>query len=256
MNYGGVSIVIPAKNEELYLNKTLEHLKRQKVPSEIEIIVSVSPATTDKTISIAESYGCKIVEGGRLAIARNNGARYTSYETLFFLDADTYPQKDYFLYYALEEFYSKNLDIAGTLLVPDLSFFSSKKDSSINKFKSFIYKRIFEIENYIFLKRQKTKKPKMQSGMFFKKNAFLSINGFREGIFGEDSDAAERAVNHNPKLNFGILEKCGPLTTSIRRYERDGIFKTLFKVLYLNLKAEIFGYDSLKNVYDGFYLLK
>ncbi|GIU68344.1 MAG: glycosyl transferase family 2 [Candidatus Pacearchaeota archaeon] len=241
-----VSIIIPAKNEEAYLPKTLDSLKRQKGLSKMEIIVSVSPETTDKTALIAERYRCKVVEGGRPATARNSGANKASYETLFFLDADTYPENDYFLSKALSEFNSRNLDVAGTFLFPDFVG---------NGFKKSIYNMIFSIENRVFLKRQKTKKPKMQSGMFFKKDAITALNGFKEGIFGEDSEIAERAVNHNPPFNFGILESCGPLITSVRRYEREGIINVLLKVLYLNAKAEIFGYDSLVGVYDNFYKL-
>lgn len=246
MKNNEVSVIIPAKNEEEYLPRILDSLLLQNGVF-MEIIVSVSPSTTDKTALIAEKNCCKVVEGGRLATGRNNGAKNAIFDTLFFMDADTYPEDKYFLSNALEEFHSRKLDVAGTLFFPDFEG---------NRFKKFLYKFLYDIENYIFLKREKSYKPKMRSGIFLNRNAFFSLDGFKEGIFGEDSEIAERAIEHNPKLNFGILRSCGKLKNSVRRYEREGFVKTLLKILYLNVKAELFGYNSLKGVHEKFYELK
>lgn len=247
MNKDGISIIIPAKNEEHYLQRTLEAIDLQKDIPNLEVIVSIAPSTEDNTALIAKNHKCKIVEGGRLATARNKGADKSSYNLLFFLDADTFPKKEDFLSKAIKEFNDRNLDVAGVFLSPDYNG---------NRIKNAIYKTIFAIENYCFLRREKTKKPKMGGGMFVRKTAFSKLNGFKEGIFGEDSEFAERAVrNKQPHLNFGILKTCGDLATSVRRYERDGILRTLWKVMRLNTKAEIFGYDSVRGAYDHFYKL-
>lgn len=242
----GISIIIPAKNEEDYLARTLESLSQQTGVSNLEIIISVAPSTTDNSSLIAESYGCKIVEGGRPATARNNGAMAASYDILFFLDADTYLERDDFLSKELKEFSERKLEVAGTLV---------SHDYNGSGLKRFFYGAIFGIGNRMLLKREKTKKPKSYGMMFLKRDVFFALGGFKEGIFGEDSELAERAVRHNPSFNFGILRSCGPLKTSVRRYERDGFFKTLLKVLYLNAKAELLGYDSLKGIHDKFYKL-
>ena len=236
-----ISVIIPAKDEEDYLPITLSFLRNQKGISDLEIIVAVSPKTTDKTKTVSCKYCCKIVTGGRLATARNNGAKKATHDILFFLDADTYPTNENFLSEAIEEFYLRNLDLAGTYLTSNFKG---------NFFKKIIYKFLFNAENFILLRKEKTKKPKMQSGMFFKKNVFLSLKGFKEGIFGEDSEIAERAVSSGFNYKFGILRNCDKLFTSVRRYERNGIFRVLLSVFYINIKAELFGYDSVKGIYD------
>ncbi len=239
-----LSIIIPAKNEEKFLSKTLRVLKSQKNIGNMEIIVAISPETNDKTREIAKKYGCKIVNGGRLATGRNNGSKKASHDILFFLDADTYPVKEDFIFKALKEIHSKELDVAGTLLLPEY------KGKGIKKI---IYEKIYQIENFILKKRENSLKPKMQSAMFLTKDSFESVSGFREGIWGEDSELAERAVNQGH--SFGILKTPGKVKNSVRRFENEGFLKTLLKVLYLNAKAELFGYDSLKGVHDHFYKL-
>ncbi len=231
-----ISIIIPAKNEEKRLLKTLEALKSQK-GVKIETIVCISPDTKDKTKEIAKKHNCKIARGGFPATARNNGAKKASYEILFFLDADTCPENENFLSKAFQEFSERDLDLAGVLL---------EHNYPEKNFKSSLYDFIFYIEKKIFLNREKTQKPKMQSGMFFKKEIFFSLKGFREGIFGEDCEIAERAVNHNPKFKFGLLKSCGFLKNSVRRFENEGILRYLLKIVYLHGKARIIGYGSLK----------
>jgi glycosyltransferase involved in cell wall biosynthesis len=82
------SIVIPAKNEEDFLPILLESIKKQNLTN-YEVIVAVSPDTTDKTVIVAEKYGAEVVVGGIQATARNNGARVAKGRYLLFLDADT-----------------------------------------------------------------------------------------------------------------------------------------------------------------------
>ncbi len=239
----GISVIIPAHNESFYLPKTIESLLSQKEIGDLELIVPISPNTTDNTYLIAKEKGCKIVKGGKPATSRNNGANVVSYDILFFLDADTYPNENKFLSKALKEFSDRKLDLAGTLLSPDYRG---------NKFKSLLYRKVYDVENHFFKKRENSKKPKQQSGMFIRKDVFFKLNGFKEGIFGEDSDITERAVNKNYNFNFGILKKCGPLKNSVRRFEKEGFFRTLLKVGYFNLKAELFGYKSLKGTIGSY----
>ena len=244
MGNEGVSIIIPAKNEENYLPKLLEAISFQRGISNIEKIVSVAPTTIDKTVLIAEDHGCKVVEGGMPATSRNNGAKAASYDTLFFLDADTYPDEKYFLLNATEEFRLRELDVAGTLLKPDYVG---------NKLKEFAYRGFYGIEMYLFLKKENSLRPVMQSGMFFDKNSFFELGGFREGIFREDAEIAERAVRSESDFKFGILTNCEPLRTSVRRYEERNFLKILTKILYLNAKIELFGYRSSEGTIDFYF---
>ncbi|MEX0920733.1 MAG: glycosyltransferase [Candidatus Pacearchaeota archaeon] len=237
-----ISVIIPCKNEERYLSKILKFLSSQEKITNLEIIVSISPDTTDKTEEIARKYGARIVKGGLPATVRNKGAKHSSFDILFFLDADTYSNSRTFLLRALMEFNSKNLDVAGTLLSPEYKGDGLKKT---------FYEKLYEFENKIFVKKENSKKPKMQSGMFVRRKAFNKLNGFREGLFGEDSDFAERAVDKG--MNFGILKKCGKLKNSVRRYEDKGILRMLSKYTYFNLRAEIGGYNSLQGTINSYF---
>jgi len=87
----GVSVVIPAHNEEKYIEKTLKAIKNQTVAAD-EIIV-VDNGCTDETASIAAAYGCRIIKEPKKGIshARNTGFDAAKYEVIARTDADTLP---------------------------------------------------------------------------------------------------------------------------------------------------------------------
>jgi glycosyltransferase involved in cell wall biosynthesis len=110
-----VSIIIPTYNEEEYLPNLLTSIQRQGY-DDLEVIIA-DAHSMDKTIEIAESFGCKIVPGGLPAVGRNNGAKAASGELLLFLDADSVLTNNY-ISSAVEEFELHNLGIAITQIVP------------------------------------------------------------------------------------------------------------------------------------------
>ncbi|MBT3323821.1 glycosyltransferase [archaeon] len=78
-----LSIIIPAYNEEKYIEETLKTITKG------EIIV-VCNACTDNTADIARKYTNKVIELPIKGVsrARNIGAQYASNNRLIFLDAD------------------------------------------------------------------------------------------------------------------------------------------------------------------------
>lgn len=86
------SIIIPAFNEEDYLEKTLSHLNEVMVtiPLNGEIIVTDNNST-DRTAEIATNMGAKLVfePVNQISRARNAGARQATGRYLIFIDADT-----------------------------------------------------------------------------------------------------------------------------------------------------------------------
>jgi glycosyltransferase involved in cell wall biosynthesis len=83
-----LSIVIPAKNEEIGLNKLLPKLQRQY--SQAEIII-INDGSTDNTVKICQKYGVKVIShpyslGNGAAI--KTGARNSSNDITVFMDAD------------------------------------------------------------------------------------------------------------------------------------------------------------------------
>ena len=91
----GVSVIVPARNEELSLDACLESLTTQSDVS-LEIIVA-DDGSTDGTRKIAESFaGVKVIRPGPLPpewTGKNNavfaGAQHARGEWLLFTDADT-----------------------------------------------------------------------------------------------------------------------------------------------------------------------
>lgn len=83
-----LSIIIPAHNEEEYIEACLHSIKKQKY-KDYEIIV-VCDSCTDNTKKVAQKYTKKVYEIKKknVSAARNYGARKAAGETLVFLDAD------------------------------------------------------------------------------------------------------------------------------------------------------------------------
>ena len=84
-----ISIVIPAYNEESYIEETLRAIKNQICNFSYEIIV-VDGQSTDKTISVAKNYAEVFKSPQRSRVFQlNYGASKTSGDLILFLDADT-----------------------------------------------------------------------------------------------------------------------------------------------------------------------
>ncbi len=239
-----LSVIIPCKNEEQYLPKLLKVLESQRSAPTMEYVCAISPNTSDRTASIARDFGCRVVEGGLPATARNNGARAATGRILLFMDADTYPADPWFLTKALAEFRSRNLQIAGALLLPDYNG---------NGFKRLLYNGLYRFVRYEFKRRQDRSNPLMQSAMFVEREIFSDLGGFKEGLFREDSELAARAVSPAHAYRFGILTECGYLMNSVRRYEKLRLPRAFLKVAYLNAKVELFGYRSIEGTIEAYF---
>lgn len=84
------SVIIPAHNEQNYIEKTLKWLKKQSYKN-IEIIV-VDDGSRDKTAAIAKRHTDIVLmlkKRKGVSYARNRGARIAKGNILIFLDADT-----------------------------------------------------------------------------------------------------------------------------------------------------------------------
>jgi len=87
-----LSVVIPAFNEELYLQETLSRLHDaiSLCPCCAEIIV-VDNESVDRTAEVARSFGAAVVRESvhNIARVRNAGANVARGDVLAFVDADT-----------------------------------------------------------------------------------------------------------------------------------------------------------------------
>lgn len=86
-----ISVIVPARNEEKYLDASLSPLK-EKFRSPHEIIVS-NDQSTDRTVEIAGRYANRVISyaGPHRTISwvRNEGAKAARGDVLAFMDGDT-----------------------------------------------------------------------------------------------------------------------------------------------------------------------
>src|SRR5215469_1255477 len=81
-----IDVIIPTWNEELWLPRLLNCLKASEI---IRSVIVADNGSQDNTRSIADAFGCRLVQGGTPARARNTGALHASTDILLFVDADT-----------------------------------------------------------------------------------------------------------------------------------------------------------------------
>ena len=90
--FSGVSFVVPAHNEQHYLQATLEQLNKiaKSLLTDFEIVV-VNDASTDSTPQIAAENGARVidVELRNIGAVRNAGAKVARFDWIVFVDADT-----------------------------------------------------------------------------------------------------------------------------------------------------------------------
>jgi len=204
-----LSIVVPTLNEEKYLLRLLSSIKRQSF-KDFEIVVADS-GSEDKTLEVARREGCKLAPGaGRLpAKAKNRGAEIAQGEIILFVDADVI-LPDNFLNSALDEFKERNLDVASFAL------------KAKNAFHNFLHSLF-----YNFLARAGEKiLPQAMNIILVKKTVHNKIGGFDEEIrLGEELYYVRKGAKAG---EFGVLKSVKGIV-SLRRYHKDGCFKTWLK---------------------------
>ena len=216
-----ISIIIPTFNEEKYLPKLLNCIKKQTYKNYEVIIADAN--SKDKTKAIAKKYGCKTVKGGLPAVGRNNGAKIAKDGILLFLDADVQFDKN-FLENAVKEMKTRNLDAAGCYISP-LSY-------------NVIDKIFFSIFNAWTFATQTFYPNASGSGIFCKKWLHEKVNGFDETIkLSEDMDYVKRCSRHG---KFRILRSAKSYV-AMRRFEKEGRFKVGFKLFLSAIYRLFFG---------------
>lgn len=216
-----LSVIIPAHNEENYLEKTLKSLKANKFPFELVIICD---SCSDKTSKIARKYAKKIynVDFNNISKTRNFGTKKSKGDFLLFIDADTSVSKNY-----LSEIYnaSKEYDYGCAKWI-------SESKSVLGK--------LIAWNNNRYNKQHKT----FSGNSFIKKSLFKKVGGFNEKMLkGEDTDLGDRLKKIDTKYVFILNAYYIP---SERKYKEKG---------YLNLilKSQFEGFLYLFNrkKYDG-----
>lgn len=95
------SIIIPAHNEERYIEQTLEHLGRLDYPKDTFEVIIVENGSSDRTLELAKKFeggNVQVVQSGKgVSRAKNAGIERLSPQSdwVIFLDADTIFEQDF-----------------------------------------------------------------------------------------------------------------------------------------------------------------
>jgi glycosyltransferase involved in cell wall biosynthesis len=109
-----VTIVIPCKNEENYIQHLLEHLKKQNIGNTRIIIADCSTDNTRRVIkNNSSTLNVEVIDGGPVSLAKNNGARLVTTPYILFIDADVRFFKNNVIQDAVNQIESMNLDLIG-----------------------------------------------------------------------------------------------------------------------------------------------
>ena len=215
-----VSVIVPAFNEENYLDPTLQSVVNQGI-SDLELIV-VPNGCTDRTSDVAGRYTPHVYDTNKkgISLAKNIGYEKANGEVVIFLDADSQMQPgtiDHAVQ-ALQDRY-----IAGkTKVLPDDSSFGAKAYFSwVNACG-----QLSQILTYL--------NPKWNNGagacIFSSHDQLDALEKCDGYVFREDLKTMED-VNLISRLRargpFKFLTKKG-IVTSTRRFRGEGYLKRFF----------------------------
>ncbi|MGB8815653.1 MAG: glycosyltransferase family 2 protein [Minisyncoccia bacterium] len=209
-----ISLIIPAFNEENYIEECLRNAIKYSDGKFHEIIV-IDNNSTDKTREIAEKFpGVRVVHEPQkgLTRARQKGLEVSTGEYIAYIDADTRLHPLWFK--TAEDFFKKHPEVIS------LSGPYRYYDGSISKnFFQHITWWIGAPVNYYMAGYM------VLGGNFIAKKEFLlKTGGFDKTIefYGEDTDIARRLSKHGKvvfKMDFFIY-------SSSRRLQSEGFIKT------------------------------
>ena len=204
-----VSVIVPVLNEEQSIRATLQSLICL-TPHEI---IVVDGGSRDRTVEICKEFAVDVMhaERGR-ARQMNVGARHASGEVLLFLHADTRLPKS-----ALN-------DIAAAL--SDSRYLGGRFDVELEG-THWMLKIIAALINY---RSRATRIATGDQALFVRRDIFEHVGGFPEIDLMEDI-----ALCRTLKRSGWLACLRSRVVTSARRWERDGVWRTILRMWTLKL---------------------
>lgn len=209
------SIIIPTLNEEDFLPRLLDDIKKQK-EKDYEVIV-VDGSSIDNTKQITLDYKKKYfrLKVNNVSAQRNFGAKKAKGKYLVFLDADIRIKKNFLKNIA------KNINKKkGLIFIPYMIPEKGNEE----------YKPIFDLSNmFVEFSQNLSKKFSMGGSMVIEANLFRLIGGFNDRLhMSEDHEIIQRA--HDWGVNPKFM-KNAHITFCLRRMEKEGQLKLMYKYL-------------------------
>jgi len=230
-----ISVIIPAHNEENYIEKCLTSIKEaeSKIDTPVEIVVSLNQCT-DKTELIAKSFGaiCVHEDEKNIAKIRNAGVKISTGDIIITIDSDSWMSQN-----MLKEVVDR---------LKDGKYIGGGVRIKLDRFSIGIFFSLMTLVPYLL-------KDKVSAGMFWlSKKDFNEIGGFDEKrISTEDIHFAKKLKSYGKtkNLRYGTIRKAH-ITTSCRKFDQFGDWY-LFKNPKM-VKA-IFRGDNQKAADDFYY---
>ena len=222
LNTNKVSIVIPAYNEEKYIEATLKAALAQDYP-DFEVVV-VDNASTDRTAEIVVRYPTvKLArEDSRgTQFARERGRLVATGSIIACLDADCLPKPDW-LSRGVLHFKAKNVvAVTGPANYYDWS--------GLYRRSALVIQEMVYIPVHTFLQTTGLGAILIANNCFIRKSALDAVGGYNTALtfWGDDTDTAQRLMTRG-KIVFDFAL---PMDTSARRFKDFGTFRTFYRYI-------------------------
>lgn len=212
-----LSIVIPALNEEKNLPTLFSSIKKQTFKN-YEIIVSVSPQSTDQTKKMAQNLGAITTKGGNIPQARNSGTKASQGKYLLFLDADIFFAPT-FIQKLLKNHQTKNLDFSTTNYYLESPY---RLDKLITNIQNFLLPFLSNIWPFVYGPCTLTTR-----------EVFYQVGGYNPHLhIAEDQDIVRRAKKLGFKTGFC---KTTYFKSNTRRQDKEGRLNLVKKYFLTNI---------------------
>lgn len=225
-----LSIIIPALNEESYIEETIKALQNHTVSETPYEVIVVDGGSSDLTRELSRKCGAKVIESNNIAKGKaqllNQGAEMAKGDVFLFCDADSIAPMGYDE--DIIKIFKDQRNVAGAyeFKLNGLQF-GLRVVEFINCLRYRIWKRYYG-----------------DQGIFVRKDVFVRAGGFPDVALMEASDLCVQLSKFG-KLR--LVKK--PMLTSPRRFIERGIYRVLWfdiRMWWLNL----YGYNVEKYAHE------
>jgi len=216
-----LSIVIPCKNEENYIKRTLEEISLQFGIRGTRVIVADGGSTDSTLMKIDEfiksednNLKIEVIEGGAVSVGRNRGADLAKTPFILFLDADvTFTDLSAIdiSFNALKE--KPNLELIGT--TPEYMGEFDLAASLIFSFNGLITRIMSMVDPFA-----------IGAFMLISRKKFVELGGFDERVHQSEDWLLSRQIKTK---NFKLIPNL--ITQDNRRFKKFGYLKMLKMVM-------------------------